>query len=125
MQCLNKPTNKKDQYARADDARVAAQVNEFRDLHEQLFASIAGGRKGDELFYEANNTLMGVSVETGDNFVPGQTRALFETPEGVSFFGFDISPDGRRFLAVRQVPGQAPRTAIVVVQNWLAEFEKR
>jgi hypothetical protein len=41
--------------------------------------------------------------------------------------GWDVSPDGKRFLVVAQVENdQPPQTpAITVVQNWFAEFRDR
>jgi hypothetical protein len=37
---------------------------------------------------------------------------------------FDVSPDGQRFLMVHQV-GEEPQPAMIVDQNWFAEFSNQ
>jgi hypothetical protein len=38
---------------------------------------------------------------------------------------FDVSPDGQRFLMVKQAPAaQTSAPQIVVVQNWLEEIKR-
>jgi hypothetical protein len=38
---------------------------------------------------------------------------------------YDISPDGKRFLLVKQVTTDADTTRFVIVQNWLAALDQR
>lgn len=38
---------------------------------------------------------------------------------------YDVSGNGERFLVVQRVDAARPQQSIVVVQNWLAEFEDR
>jgi hypothetical protein len=38
---------------------------------------------------------------------------------------YDVSGNGERFLVVQRVDAARPQQSIVVVQNWLAEFEHR
>jgi hypothetical protein len=44
----------------------------------------------------------------------------------VSLRAYDVSPDGRRFLVIKDAPGSdssATSSGIVVVQNWVEEFK--
>jgi hypothetical protein len=88
-------------------------------------------RKGDKLFYRGGARQMTeVAVSTAGNAPAlGAARRLFNPDTaGVMFegpFQFDVSPDGRRFLMVREVRQGAERTAITVVQNWFTEFQDR
>jgi hypothetical protein len=39
--------------------------------------------------------------------------------------GWDVAPDGQRFVFIRQISNpQAAGPAITVVENWFAEFKK-
>jgi len=74
---------------------------------------------GDELFYvHEYRDFMAVSVETEPSLTLGAPRKLFSV---TSDFGYDIAPDGRRFLLVRKV-GELENPNLAVVQNWFAEF---
>ncbi|HSA92702.1 MAG TPA: protein kinase [Terriglobales bacterium] len=87
--------------------------------------------KGDKLFYRSGARQMTeVSVSTLGNAPSlGAPRVLFSADTaGVQFegpFQFDVSPDGRRFLMVREASQAAKRIAITVVQNWFTEFKDR
>ena len=90
-------------------------------------------RNGRELFYlAADGAIMSVSVEPGRKWTPGMPTKVIEKP----YFGgvgnssprtYDVSPDGQRFLMLKQVatPDQSAAPArIVVVQNWLEELKR-
>ena len=90
-------------------------------------------RNGRELFYLApDGTLMGVSVEPGRKWIAGMPTMVLKGP----YFGgagnssprtYDVSPDGQRFLMLKQVasPDQSAGPArIVVVQNWVEELKR-
>ncbi len=82
-------------------------------------------RSGDRLYYESNNQLMEVEVTTRPSFSLGTPRVVFTgEAAGVDLTtAFDVAPDGKRFVALREVTGRDSRTpAITVVQNWFAEF---
>jgi hypothetical protein len=98
--------------------------------------SAAGGfspmwsRSGRELFFVASSSkapLMSVAVQPGSaSFAFDKPRRVFDLiPYSIVFWhrGFDISPDGQRFLLVKPV-GLDPVThpSIVVVSNWLDEL---
>jgi Tol biopolymer transport system component len=86
---------------------------------------------GRELFYRSNDSVMAVSVETKPVFKYGSTETLFRGPyvtlganEG---HPWDISPDGKKFLMMKQVgleTSGGPRK-INIVLNWFEELKQR
>jgi hypothetical protein len=55
-------------------------------------------------------------------------RALFEgafEPTGTGTSGFDVSPDGRRFLMIQPTAPEQPATQVNVVINWFEELRQR
>jgi serine/threonine-protein kinase len=90
-------------------------------------------RDGRELFYFMNSgfdagALMAVPVEPGTSLTFGRPTMLFQgnypspnTGRGL----FDVSPDGQRFLMIKNVEGgEAARPQIVVVENWDQELKR-
>jgi eukaryotic-like serine/threonine-protein kinase len=89
-------------------------------------------RSGRELFYLAlDGTLMSVSVTPGTTWkgqpaVPVLDRDIFRDVS-VSLRTYDVSPDGKRFLVIKDAPGSessAMSAGIVVVQNWVQELQR-
>ncbi|HEV2064666.1 MAG TPA: protein kinase, partial [Thermoanaerobaculia bacterium] len=86
-------------------------------------------RGGDELFYAQGNDIMVVDVKTAPSLTLSSPRKLFShAPSGVPMQmglpdGFDVSPDGKRFLLLRNEGKEPAVHGIIVVQNWLAEFQ--
>jgi Tol biopolymer transport system component len=100
--------------------------------------STEGGRRpfwshsGRELFFlNGANRLMAAEVRPGAAFDYSKPQPLFDTAgyysTGAPFRQLDISPDGKRFLALKNLETVAPgvRRSIVVVQNWFAELKAR
>ena len=80
---------------------------------------------GRELFYIADDgKLMAVPVKTGATFEFGSPSALFEppVPQSPDSQGYEVSPDGLRFL-FRTVPAGEKATPITIVTNWLASLK--
>jgi serine/threonine-protein kinase len=102
--------------------------------------STAGGtrplwaRNGRELFYfDLDGVLMAVRIGAGPNFSAGSPVKLLDpkyfagTP-GTAGRTYDVSPDGERFLMIKDNASgtQAPNVAnIVVVLNWFEELKAR
>jgi len=85
-------------------------------------------RDGRELFYLSNDgKVMSVKVKSGSVFQAEAPEPLFQVqhihprPEGFLGFRWSVSPDGERFLIVREPPSSEP---IYVVVNWPAEMKK-
>jgi dipeptidyl aminopeptidase/acylaminoacyl peptidase len=98
--------------------------------------SVGGGneprwrRDGKELFYLGpDNRLMAAAVNgEGSAFEVGAVRSLFDTRPGSpaggpSWYSYDVSPDGQRFLV--NVPAEStPAAPITLVVNWPAALKK-
>ena len=74
---------------------------------------------GRELFFWADTQLWSVTVLPGPTFVSGQRRRL--PIDGTPYVGqigaWDITPDGKRFIMIRQALGRAEERELVVVEN--------
>jgi hypothetical protein len=70
---------------------------------------------------------MAAAVETEPAFKPGKSQLLFQGAYA-SAKGWDVHPDGKRFLMVKaggKTPSaEAPRR-INIVLNWIEELKKR
>jgi eukaryotic-like serine/threonine-protein kinase len=93
-------------------------------------------KDGRELFYlegspqngPLNVRVMAVPVTTTPTFSVGAAHLLFEGPFRVDgpFRGYDVTPDGQRFLMVRAVEQPPARiTHMVLVQNWTEELKAK
>ena len=86
-------------------------------------------RNGRELFYRSGNRMMSVPISTEPAFAPNKPAMLFEKDYAASQFpatgiAYDVSPDGQRFLMVKE-PDQASALAqINVVVNWFEELKR-
>jgi Tol biopolymer transport system component len=92
--------------------------------------STAGGarpnwnRNGRELFYREGAKLMAVEVQIGATFRAGTPKALFEGAQYAQ--GYDVSPDGGRFLFVKpNAGGPDQELEVRVVLNWAEELRRR
>ena len=69
--------------------------------------------KGGELIYRNGNRLVAVPITTGATLSVGQAKTIVDRPYWVSPLaqtnpGYDISPDGQRFLMIKEAAGQRP-----------------
>ena len=90
-------------------------------------------RSGRELFYRQddkvsrqNDKLMVVDVETAPTFRAGRPRVLFEG----QFYDFgincyDVSPDGSRFIMIKEDPAELGPAHVNVILNWLEDVKRR
>jgi hypothetical protein len=78
-------------------------------------------RDSKELYYVEGNSIMAVPVTGSANtFSIGKPKLLFTVESGLAS-GYDIWPDGQRFLIPEPLEGMKP-VGIRVVQNWSAAF---
>jgi serine/threonine-protein kinase len=91
--------------------------------------SIDGGtepvwrRDGAELFYRHGDDLVAVAVKAGPRFTVGAPRRVLQTdmvPNAAGNPGYDVTPDGRRFLMLR--PAGASVEEVRLVLGWLGEL---
>jgi hypothetical protein len=72
--------------------------------------------------------MMAVDVSTQPSFSVGKPRILFQgqyVPTSATFPYYDVSPDGQRFLMIKESEETPALTQIVVVQNWFEELKRR
>jgi len=132
-----------------DGRYLAYQSNESgkQEIHVRPFpqvdsghwqVSTAGGtraawaRNGRELFYfDGSNTFTAVPVQTsGPTFIVGRPAKVFDT---TAYFtqnparAYDVSPDGQRFLMVKNNPAGDPNgtpASMVVVEHWIEDLRR-
>jgi serine/threonine protein kinase len=112
------------------------QVMQFEyELPEgQQLTDLAVSPDGKELFYRNGGAAMAVSIDTRATFSAGKPRMLFQGPYVTGYEdspAWDISPDGKRFLMIKQpVATSAPSAAagprkINIVVNWTEELKQK
>ena len=122
-------------YQSNDSGQVQIFVVPFPNVNTGRWqVSIGGGtrplwaRNGQELFYlTPDATLMSMPVARGTTWTPATPEKLIDAPYyGGTTRNYDVSPDGKRFLMIKQGGGdQTPApTSIVVVQNWPQELKR-
>lgn len=116
--------------------RFAIYVRPYPDAGSGRWQISTGGgtapvwaRSGRELFYlDESNTLLAVPVQTsGPQFSFGKPVKVFDTKYAGNFYSYDVTPDGRRFLMMKDTTAQdtsQPRS-IVLVLNWFEELRRR
>jgi Tol biopolymer transport system component len=87
----------------------------------------AWSRDGRELFYWTGDALGVVAVESGAEFRHSNPRELFKTSFAVvaPTAPYDVAPDGRRFVFVRDEGRQPGPAQFNFVQGWLQELTTR
>jgi eukaryotic-like serine/threonine-protein kinase len=86
-------------------------------------------RNGRELFYRSGKKMMAVQITTQPAFAASKPTMLFERDYAASEFlatgiAYDVSPDGQRFLMVKESDQAAAATQINVVLNWFQELKR-
>jgi Tol biopolymer transport system component len=85
-------------------------------------------RNGKQLFYRWGDQVWVVDVQIGSDFSTSKPRLLFEQPgyaRSSLVRTWDISPDGQRFLMVKQGEREPkPVTEMILVQNWFEELKR-
>jgi Tol biopolymer transport system component len=113
-------------------------VRPFPDVQRSLWQVTSGGglypcwgMGGRELFYlKPDGTLVVVPVEgTDGSWRAGPAKDLFRGPylyQGDGSLGrqYDVSPDGRRFIMLKNARDFRTTPHFVIVQHWLAELER-
>ncbi|MEP7176249.1 MAG: protein kinase [Gemmatimonadales bacterium] len=122
-------------YASNESGQAEVYVRPFPDAGSARWqVSVAGGRdpvwshSGKELFYWSTaGKMMSVGIRSGATFGFDQPRALFSTaayvPAG-AMPSYDVSPDDRRFVMLRETSANE-RSEFIVVQNWTQELRAR
>jgi len=124
-------------YQSTESGQDEIYVRPFPNVNDGRWDVSSGGgtrplwaRNGQELFYIDRGTLMAVPVQTsGATFRWGNPVRVFdERPYAAPVIdrNYDVSPDGRRFLMLKEnAAGRANAAAasMVVVLNWVEELK--
>lgn len=128
-------------YCSNESGRPEVFVQSFPGPGPKIQVSIDGGtdpvwrRKGGELYYRNGDKMMVVDVQTQPSFTAGRPKLLWEGhyshgmssscgSPGVTSFNYDVTPDGERFLMVKDVYQDVAAGKIVVVLNWTQELNR-
>jgi Tol biopolymer transport system component len=123
-------------YQSDESGRMEVHVRPFPQVHSDRWQISTGGatrpawaRSGRELFYlDESGALTVVPVQTsGPTFMAGQPAKVFDTAyvEPNPSRHYDVSPDGRRFLMVKDAAARNPNAtpaSMVVVEHWFEEL---
>jgi Tol biopolymer transport system component/predicted Ser/Thr protein kinase len=122
-------------YESNESGRLEVYVQPFPGPGAKSQISTKGGeeplwaRNGRELFYRTGDKMMAVDITTQPTFTAGSPRLLFagRYEQGPNYTpGYDVSPDGQRFLMVKpSEQAQAAPTQINVVLNWFEELKQK
>jgi dipeptidyl aminopeptidase/acylaminoacyl peptidase len=121
-------------YTSDETGRDEVYVVPFPDVAGGKWAvSAAGGiepvwsRNGRELFYRnLRREMVAVPIETQQTFTVGPAEVLFSASNlktNVIHPQYYVSPDGRRFLMIRHISGDAVGR-LILVQNFLEQLKK-
>jgi serine/threonine-protein kinase len=121
-------------YVSSESGRSQVYVQPFSGPGGKTQISNEGGqeplwsRDGRELFYRRPNQVWVVDVQTAAGFIAGKPRLLFELKGytlGTPLRNWDVSPDGKRFLTVKDGERKPERaTEMILVQNWFEELKR-
>jgi Tol biopolymer transport system component len=126
-------------YTSKETGKTEVYVRPFPEVNKRKWPVSTGGGysplwspDGRELFYYSGDAVMTVPVETQPDFTPGKQRVLFRGSyyrpwAGADNIFWDIHPDGKRFLIVKEskpAAAEVPRKINVVV-NWFEELKQR
>lgn len=85
---------------------------------------------GKELFYYTTlGRMMSVPVQTQPAFSFGKSRELFDVTQmflpNTELGNYDVTPDGQRFIMVRNTNASHSSTTINMILNWVEELRER
>ena len=128
-------------YCSNESGRAEVFVQPFPGPGPKIQVSTEGGtdplwrRTGGELYYRSGDKMMIVEVRTQPTFTAGRPKLLWEGhyshgmssscgAPGVTSFNYDVTPDGQRFLMVKDAHQDIASTKIEVVLNWTEELKR-
>jgi serine/threonine protein kinase len=119
-------------YASNESGPFEVYVRPYPALDRKRLASTQGGthprwsRDGKELFYRVGNKMMVVEVSTARDLDLSPPRVLFEQRyafgSAQTIPNYDVSPDGQRFLMVKD---DSASGRLNVILNWVTELQQR
>jgi serine/threonine-protein kinase len=121
-------------YGSNENGRLEIFVRTYPDLKGKWQISVKGGVSavwspdGKEIFYVSTvGKMMSVSIKNTPAFSADQPRELFDVSQmyfpNNPITNFDITPDGRRFIMVRNARVTTNVTSYNIVLNWVEELQ--
>ena len=80
---------------------------------------------GRQLFYRNGDKLMAAPIDTRPVFSAGTPRLLFARTCFVTGHYYDVMPDGKHFIFIKQAEPAQGASRINVVLNWVDELKQR
>jgi serine/threonine-protein kinase len=114
--------------------RAEVYVRPYSGSGQQHQVSTQGGnsplwsRDGREIFFASRGGLWSARVRTSPTFAAEIPRRLFDVPDDIlvdNFAFYDVSPDGQKFLMVREDPYELRPIELVLVPSWTEEVKGR
>jgi Tol biopolymer transport system component len=122
-------------YVSDESGRSEIYLKRFSGGEGKWQVSVAGGMwprwsaAGDRIYYAQEDAIMEVDVATRPQLRLGAPRVvLARKPLGWSLMygwppGFAVAPGGDRFVVAQPVGDEQDVSGIVVLENWIGEFE--
>jgi Tol biopolymer transport system component len=118
-------------YASGESGRNEIYIQPFPGGGGKVPISKDGGMEprwisSGELFYRNGNKMMVVKMNIKPTLSAGDPQVVFEGSQYVpaAVGSFDVSPDGKRFLMIKESDQAASVTQIDVVLNWIEELKR-
>jgi hypothetical protein len=117
-------------YTSDESGQMEVYLRPFPGPNKRRQVSTQGGtqplwsRNGRQIFYRAGDKLMVVDLSSVGDLTLSQPRQLFEQRyvfQNISIANYDVSPDGQRFLMVKDEAGAG---RLYVVHNWFEELKR-
>ncbi|MFB3067783.1 MAG: hypothetical protein ACE1ZI_00810, partial [Acidobacteriota bacterium] len=118
-------------YRSNESGRQEIYVQPFPSTGAKWLISTEGGEeavwaRSGELFYRNGDQMMVVDITTEPTFTHGNPTLLFEGPYARVGFraAYDVTPDGQRFLMIKESEQDLAVTKLNVVLNWFEELKR-
>ncbi len=122
-------------YGSSETGTLEAYVRTYPDLKGKWQISVNGGigplwsPAGDEIFFvNTVGKMMSVSVKTNPSFSAEKPKELFDVSQmyfpNIPINNYDISPDGKRFIMLRNSKSNNKMTSFNYIVNWTQELQR-
>ena len=118
-------------YRSNESGRQEIYVQPFPSTGAKWLISTEGGEeaawaRSGELFYRNGDQMMAVDITTEPTFTHGNPKLLFEGRYISSGFRsqYDVTPDGQRFLMIKESEQELAVTQLNIVLNWFEELKR-
>ena len=115
--------------------RYEVYARPYPDATTQVTLSTSGGFKpvwspsGRDVYYvTADGKMMSVAVDTTRGFTAAAPVELFDASAyylGSIGRNYDVAPDGKRFIMIRDTAGDQATQSLTVILNWTEELRRR